>query len=103
MHCRSLLQTASKGKAAYLLKGSSKKKRSRLEMEEVKHEEDQLNADKHLFLKQHKKLKQEHELLHQQLQGHKKNEETLNRLHAQGVIDEIGNPVGTKKHEPMKD
>jgi len=42
-------------------------------------------------------------VLHQQRQGHKKNEETLNRLHAQGVIDEKGNPLGGKKHEPMKD
>ena len=71
-------------------------------MEEVKYEEDQLNADKQMFLKQHKKLKQEHELLNQQIQTHKKNEETLNRLLAQGVIDERGNPVGAKKHEPMK-
>ncbi|NBO65567.1 MAG: hypothetical protein EBU88_12135 [Acidobacteria bacterium] len=71
-------------------------------MEEVKYEEDQLNADKQMFLKQHKKLKQEHELLNQQIQAHKKNEETLNRLHAQGVIDERGNPVGAKKHESMK-
>ena len=29
-----------------MLKGSSKKKRSRVEMEEVKHEEDELNEDK---------------------------------------------------------
>ncbi len=71
-------------------------------MEEVKYEEDQLNADKQMFLKQHKKLKQEHELLNQQIQAHKKNEETLNRLHAQGVIDERGNPVGAKKHESMR-
>jgi prefoldin subunit 5 len=71
-------------------------------MEEVKYEEDQLNADKQMFLKQHKKLQQEDELLNQQIQAHKKNEETLNRLHAQGVIDERGNPVGAKKHEPMK-
>jgi prefoldin subunit 5 len=69
---------------------------------EVKYEEDQLSADKQMFLKQHKKLKQEHELLNQQIQAHKKNEETLNRLHAQGVIDERGNPVGGKKHESMK-
>jgi predicted metal-dependent hydrolase len=47
-------------------------------MEEVKYEEDQLNADKQMFLKQHKKLKQEHELLNQQIQAHKKNEEILN-------------------------
>ena len=51
-------------------------------MEEVKHEEDQLNADKHTFLQQHKKLKQEHELVQMELEGHRRNAETLNRLHA---------------------
>ena len=47
---------ASKGKATFMLKGSSKKKRSRVEMEEVKHEEDELNEDKYEFLKQYKKF-----------------------------------------------
>ena len=37
---------ASKGKAAFMLKGSPKKKRSGVEMEEVKHKEDELNEDK---------------------------------------------------------
>ena len=85
------------------MKGSSKKKRSRQEMEEVKHEEDLLNADRHSFLKQHKKLRQEHELLCREMDGHRKNEETLNRLHAQGVIDERGNALITKKREASKD
>ena len=34
-----------------MLKGSSKKKRSREEMEEVKHEEELLNEDKQMFLR----------------------------------------------------
>jgi hypothetical protein len=34
-----------------MLKGSSKKKRSRAEMEEVKHEEDLLNDNKQEFLR----------------------------------------------------
>lgn len=72
-------------------------------MEEVKHEEDQLNADRHTFLKQHKKLKQEHELAHRELEGHRKNEETLNKLHAQGIIDAAGNPLIPKKRETSKD
>ena len=48
-------------------------------MEEVKHEETQLNADKHTFLQQHKKLKQEqeHELVQRELEGHRKNADTL--------------------------
>ena len=61
---------ASKGKAAFMLKGSSKKKRSRLEMEEVKHEEDELNEDKQEFLKQYKKLKLDHDNLKVELDGH---------------------------------
>jgi cell division septum initiation protein DivIVA len=72
-------------------------------MEEVKNEEDLLNADRHAFLKQHKKLRQEHELLSREMDGHRKNEETLNRLHAQGLIDERGNPVNPKKREISKD
>lgn len=48
---------ASKGKAVHLLKGSSKKKRSRAEMEEVKQEEELLNSDKQKFLRQFKMLK----------------------------------------------
>ena len=61
---------ASKGKAAFMLKGSSKKKRSRLEMEEVKHEENELNEDKQEFLKQYKKLKLDHDNLKVELDGH---------------------------------
>ena len=37
---------AEKGKSAYLLKGTSKNKRKRNEMEEVKGEEQLLNKDK---------------------------------------------------------
>ena len=85
-----------------MLKGSSKKKRSRQEMEEVKYEEELLNEDKQAFLKLHKKLKQDQELLKHELDAHRKNEEHLNRLHAQGVIDAKGNPVLANKHEPMK-
>ena len=60
----------SKGTAAFMLKGSSKKKRSRVEMEEVKHEEDELNEDKQEFLKQYKKLKLEHSNMKGELDGH---------------------------------
>ena len=42
----SIIHAASKGKAAHLLKGSSKKKRSRAEIEEVKDEEVQLNKNR---------------------------------------------------------
>lgn len=73
-----------------MLKASSKKKRSRQEMEEVKHEEDALNDDKHSFLQQFKKLKQDHETLKGELDGHSKNTQILGKLHEQGIIDEKG-------------
>ena len=56
-----------------MLKASSKKKRSRKEMEEVKHEDDELNEDKHSFLRPYKKLKTEHEMLRVENDGHSKN------------------------------
>jgi hypothetical protein len=84
------------------LKGSSKKKRSRQEMEEVKFEEGQLNADRHAFLREHKKLKTEHELAQRELLDHKRNTEALQRLHAQGVIDDRGQPIASKKR-PLDD
>ncbi len=43
-----------------LLKESSKRKRTREELEEVKHEEEALRDDKLGFLRDVKRLKQEH-------------------------------------------
>ncbi len=45
------------GSAVNLLKSSSKRKRSRRELEEVKHEEDALKEDKQGYLEQFKRLK----------------------------------------------
>ena len=53
-----IICVGSHGKAAFLLKDSSKKKRSREEIEEVKAEEQLLKKDKQGFLKEFKKLKQ---------------------------------------------
>ncbi len=55
------------GSAVNLLKGSSKRKRSRRELEEVKHEEDELKEDKQAYLEQVKRLKQEKRQLERQL------------------------------------
>ena len=57
MSAQEPLSIGSHGKAAYLLKESSKKKRSREEIEEVKAEEELLKKDKQGFLKEFKKLK----------------------------------------------
>ena len=48
------------GRASLLLKSSSKRKRTKEELEEVKQEEDDLNEDKHGFLLQVRRFKQEH-------------------------------------------
>ena len=58
MSAQETLSIGSHGKAAYLLKESSKKKRSREEIEEVKAEEELLKKDKQGFLKEFKKLKE---------------------------------------------
>ena len=84
-----------------MLKASSKKKRSRKEMEEVKHEEDELNEDKHSFLRQYKKLKNEHEMLKVENDGHSKNSHLLNKLHEDGIIDAKGKPITLRKGDQM--
>lgn len=83
----------SKGRAAHLLKASSKKKRSREELEEVKEEESKLNENKHEFLHQHKRLREANQHLQDEVQRHRKNEILLNNLYEQGVIDDAGQPV----------
>ena len=92
---------ASKGKAAHLLKGSSKKKRSRAEIEEVKHEEDELNTNRQEFLRAYKHLKTNPH--HDPIVDAKveKNQQILNQLFSQGVIDKQGNVVA-KKRDPNK-
>jgi hypothetical protein len=47
---------ASHGKGAYMLKGSSKRKRTHAEVEEVKDEEEELKQDKQTFLKRKKQM-----------------------------------------------
>jgi predicted nuclease with TOPRIM domain len=58
-----------KGRASLMLKGSSKRKRNRDELEEVKQEEDALKEDRHLFLKEFKRLKDEHVEMLEALKG----------------------------------
>ena len=69
-------------------------------MEEVKQEEDELNDDKHSFLRQYKKLKNEHEMLKVENDGHSKNSYLLNKLHEDGIIDAKGKPLVPKKGDP---
>lgn len=53
------------------MKASSKRKRTKEELEEVKDEEDELKQDRHAFLQQVKRLKQEKEELEQMIGGPK--------------------------------
>ena len=92
----------SKGKAAYLLKGSSKKKRTRDEIEEVKHEEEKLSENKQEFLRKHKRLRGVEDELERTKANVEANEELLNRLFEEGVIDNNGNILMPGVVKPSK-
>jgi septal ring factor EnvC (AmiA/AmiB activator) len=57
------------GRASLLMKSSSKRKRTRDELEEVKKEEEALKDDRHSFLQEVKRLKQEHAEMMEALQA----------------------------------
>ena len=57
------------GRASLLMKSSSKRKRTRDELEEVKQEEEALKDDRHSFLQEMKRLKQEHAEMMEALQA----------------------------------
>ena len=57
------------GRASLLMKTNSKRKRTRDELEEVKQEEEALKDDRHSFLQEVKRLKQEHAEMMEALQA----------------------------------
>jgi hypothetical protein len=57
------------GRASLLMKTNSKRKRTRDELEEVKQEEEALKNDRHSFLQEVKRLKQEHAEMMEALQA----------------------------------
>ena len=57
------------GRASLLMKSSSKRKRTRDELEEVKQEEEALKDNRHSFLQEVKRLKQEHAEMMEALQA----------------------------------
>ena len=57
------------GRASLLMKSTSKRKRTRDELEEVKQEEEALKDDRHSFLQEVKRLKQEHAEMMEVLQA----------------------------------
>jgi septal ring factor EnvC (AmiA/AmiB activator) len=60
---------AENGRASLLMKTTSKRKRTRDELEEVKQEEEALKDDRHSFLQEVKRLKQEHAEMMEALQA----------------------------------
>ena len=52
-------QIVENGRASNLMKSSTKRKRTREELEEVKQEEEELKTDKQVFLQMVKRLKDE--------------------------------------------
>ena len=60
---------AENGRASLLMKSTSKRKRTRDELEEVKQEEEALKGDRHSFLQEVKRLKQEHAEMMEALQA----------------------------------
>jgi len=88
---------ARKGRAAHLLKGDSKKKRSHEELEEVKSEESVLQENRQDYLRNVKQMKRNYFELEKEVERHRQNEEILNQLHQEGVIDELGNILIMKK------
>lgn len=80
-----------------MLKGSSKKKRSRAEIEEVKEEEDLLNNNRQEFLRQFKLMKSSNNNVGDMQRNIEKNQRILNNLFTKGVIDEEGNIISGKR------
>jgi hypothetical protein len=81
---------AEKGRSAFLLKGLSKNKRKRSEIEEVKEEEKLLAKDRQTYFQQVKKLKTDHSGLQGEMLVMKQAKDILENLQRQGVVDERG-------------
>ena len=64
-----MILIAENGRASLLMKSTSKRKRTRDELEEVKQEEESLKEDRHSFLQEVKRLKQEHAEMMEALQA----------------------------------
>ena len=64
-----MMALAENGRASLLMKTTSKRKRTRDELEEVKQEEEALKDDRHSFLQEVKRLKQEHAEMMEALQA----------------------------------
>ena len=82
-----LIPIGSKGKAADMMKDSSKRKRTRKEMEEVKEFEQSLKEDRQQFLQDTKRLKQERDQMQEQIIELSQVAEMAGQMFSQGVAD----------------
>jgi hypothetical protein len=82
---------AEKGRSTFLLKGMSKNKRKRSEIEEVKDEESKLNVDKQQYLKRVKQMREEFNTMKGEILVDRQAKSILENLQRQGVVDERGN------------
>jgi len=76
-----------------MLKETTKRKRTREEMREVKNEEEKLGQNKQEYLKQAKRLRTEKENLMQEVIQLRKSDQVLRQLQEEGIVDEEGNPL----------
>jgi ABC-type iron transport system FetAB ATPase subunit len=76
-----------------MMKESTRRKRTRQEMMDVKDLEQSLKEDKQTFLREAKRLKNDKETLQRQVEELSHGEELLRRLYDMGVVDEHGNPL----------
>ena len=76
-----------------MMKDNSKRKRTRKEMEEVKELEESLKEDRQGFFQQTKRLRQERDLLQQQVVLLSQNQDDLEQLYNQGLVDENGDVI----------
>jgi hypothetical protein len=83
-----------KGRADHLLTGDSKKKkRSILEVEEVKSGESAFLVNRQEYLRNLKQMRYKNIELEKEIERHSQNEALMNSLNYDGVIDELGNLI----------
>eukprot|EP00349_Pseudokeronopsis_sp_Brazil_P010959 CAMPEP_0202978102 /NCGR_PEP_ID=MMETSP1396-20130829/84642_1 /ASSEMBLY_ACC=CAM_ASM_000872 /TAXON_ID= /ORGANISM="Pseudokeronopsis sp., Strain Brazil" /LENGTH=128 /DNA_ID=CAMNT_0049716971 /DNA_START=3502 /DNA_END=3888 /DNA_ORIENTATION=- len=82
-----LTSIAEKGKSVGLLKDTSKRKRQRDELEEVKQEESLLKEDRQSYLQNAKRIRREHNELLNKLEDLHKLQEQMKVLKENGVVD----------------
>ena len=81
------------------MKTSSKRKRTRAELEEVKQEESEFKNNKQQFFSSKRRLTADVQSLNSSMVELKQYETLVHQLHSSGVIDQHGTPTQSKKKE----